>query len=251
MAVKFNTQNIKLVSDSLKKFGITNPELIKGILVTSGKETGLNFISEFSYRNTPNKRIREVFGRRVGDLSDLELSELKKDNIAFFDLVYGGRMGNDQPGDGWKYRGRGPNQTTGKNAYEKLGLELGLDLVKNPDLLNDPKIGADVLAKFFKNVLNAGIATGAYKKFGVTKLSDITDPQTGTKVAVQSNAGLKTNFNNNVVQEGYKKALSYIDIVSPYVMTPAEAKKKLPRRIIIPGLVLLFAGGYYYWNYVR
>jgi len=226
MAVKFNEKNIKLVKDSLEKFGIKNPNLQTGILVTAGKETGLNFISEYSYRNTKNPRIRETFGKYLKDFDDNELNELKKDNIAFFDQVYGGRMGNDQPGDGWKYRGRGPNQTTGKGAYRKLGNELGIDLVNNPDLLNDPKIGSDVLAKYFKNVLDAGFKTGAYKKFGVTDLKDIKDPKIGTQVAVQSNAGLKTNFNNTTVQEGYNKALTYIDLLNPYTMTKAVFKKK-------------------------
>lgn len=53
--------------------------------------------------------------------------------------VYNGRMGNNLgTDDGWNYRGRGASQTTGKDAYAKLGEFMGLDLIANPDLVNDP-----------------------------------------------------------------------------------------------------------------
>lgn len=54
--------------------------------------------------------------------------------------AYNGRMGN-RPGtdDGWNYRGRGPAQTTGREAYDKLGKLLNLDLVAHPELINTPE----------------------------------------------------------------------------------------------------------------
>lgn len=58
-----------------------------------------------------------------------------------FNIVYGNRMGNGGPesGDGFRYRGRGPMQTTGKSAYAKYGKRMGVDLVANPDLILDPR----------------------------------------------------------------------------------------------------------------
>ena len=53
--------------------------------------------------------------------------------------VYNGRMGNAlNSNDGYNFRGRGATQTTGRDGYNALGQHLGLDLVNNPDLVNDP-----------------------------------------------------------------------------------------------------------------
>jgi len=56
------------------------------------------------------------------------------------ELAYGGRMGNaPAPSeDGYRYRGRGFIQTTGKNGYQELATLTGLDLVNSPELINDP-----------------------------------------------------------------------------------------------------------------
>jgi putative chitinase len=56
------------------------------------------------------------------------------------ELAYGGRMGNaPAPSeDGYKYRGRGLIQTTGKTGYADLAALTGLDLVNSPELVTDP-----------------------------------------------------------------------------------------------------------------
>jgi len=69
---------------------------------------------------------------------------------AYFNKVYDGRMGNTSPGDGYKYRGRGFIQITGKDMYIRVGKLIGEDLVGNPDLANKPEIAAKIVPAFFQ-----------------------------------------------------------------------------------------------------
>jgi predicted chitinase len=64
---------------------------------------------------------------------------------------YEGRvdLGNDKPGDGVKYKGRGPIEITGKGMYRLCGLALGLDLITKPELLEDSANGFKASAWFW------------------------------------------------------------------------------------------------------
>lgn len=68
---------------------------------------------------------------------------------AIANSVYGGRMGNTLPGDGWRYRGRGLFQLTGKDNYRRCGLALGLPLIDEPDLMLEPGPAAMAAAWFW------------------------------------------------------------------------------------------------------
>lgn len=63
----------------------------------------------------------------------------KPESIA--NKVYANRYGNGDvlSGDGWRYRGRGLIQITFKDNYEECSDDMGIDFVKNPDLLLTPK----------------------------------------------------------------------------------------------------------------
>ncbi|MEN4279043.1 glycoside hydrolase family 19 protein [Serratia marcescens] len=76
------------------------------------------------------KRLTDYQCRMLGRTAQ---QPAKQEAIA--NLVYGGRMGNSASGDGWKYRGRGPLQTTGLKNYMACGPALKLDLVGHPELL--------------------------------------------------------------------------------------------------------------------
>ena len=60
-------------------------------------------------------------------------------------------LGNDMPGDGIKYKGRGYIQLTGKYNYKRAGDAIGVDLVKNPQLVEKPEIAAKVAVWFWQN----------------------------------------------------------------------------------------------------
>jgi hypothetical protein len=65
--------------------------------------------------------------------------------------VYKTTDGNSAPGDGFKYRGRGFIQHTGKNQYAAISKATGTDLLSNPDALNSPEVAAKAIAWFFLN----------------------------------------------------------------------------------------------------
>lgn len=119
---------------------INTPVRRAHFLAQAGVESGgfrqvqesLNYSIEgltiFGPRLNVNQRAR--LGRSPGEKA---LSTAQQAEIA--ELVYGGRYGNDRPGDGWKYRGRGLKQITFRDNYRACGKALGLDLEDNPDLL--------------------------------------------------------------------------------------------------------------------
>lgn len=95
------------------------------------------------------ERLMSVFKKRFRSLSDARAVAAKGPE-AIAERVYGGRMGNTQAGDGYKYRGRGYVQLTGKDNYAAASKELGIDLVNNPDMAADPAVAAKVAAWYWK-----------------------------------------------------------------------------------------------------
>lgn len=59
-------------------------------------------------------------------------------------------LGNTQPGDGFRFFGRGFLQLTGRYNYERAGREIGIDLVNNPDLAADPEISLRITRWFWR-----------------------------------------------------------------------------------------------------
>jgi peptidoglycan L-alanyl-D-glutamate endopeptidase CwlK len=64
-------------------------------------------------------------------------------------------LGNTYPGDGAKFKGRGFVQLTGRSNYQRIGRQVGADLIGDPELCNDPRIAGRILAQFLKNAESA------------------------------------------------------------------------------------------------
>lgn len=129
-----------LIVETMNDFGIDTPKRQAYFIAQMGTESGgyrsvqesLNYsvagLALFGPRLTMAQR--EKLGRKADEGA---LSAQRQAAIA--NIVYGGRYGNNAPGDGWKYRGRGLKQVTFRANYEACGQVLGLDLVNDPDLL--------------------------------------------------------------------------------------------------------------------
>ena len=82
----------------------------------------------------------------------------------YFEGVYGAgtsigsKLGNTATGDGYRYRGRGFIQLTGKSNYATFGKRVNQNLLANPDLALNPTVAAQVLAAYFKD---RGVAAAA------------------------------------------------------------------------------------------
>lgn len=138
---------VGIVMDSLKGAGIASEKAIANILATIKAESGFRPRSEeLNYSSA--EKIQKTFG--VGRVPTLEFAQQFVGNPeALANEMYKKTDGNKEPGDGWKYRGRGFIQHTGRNQYEGIKKFTGVDVVSNPDLLNDPVLAAKAVAYFF------------------------------------------------------------------------------------------------------
>lgn len=168
------SKNLDLIEKALIKIGITNTKIIRAVKANAMKESGGQPIEEnLNYGSTSNERIRSIFGARAKKYTDVELDTIKKDKSAMGELMYGpdsGQvgmwLGNTTAGDGYKYRGRGFIQITGKGNYTAASLAIYKDtkLVTNPEYALDAVGAADTCAWF----INRSLASFT-KKMGIPR----------------------------------------------------------------------------------
>lgn len=123
--------------------GITTPLRLAHFLAQAFHETdGLRIERESG--NYTVQRIVEVFGpgRSSAAIGMTEAVKLANNGPALFERTYGlgnpklaKELGNTQVGDGWKYRGGGILQTTGRGNYRRYGQKCGVNFEGNPELV--------------------------------------------------------------------------------------------------------------------
>lgn len=130
--------------------------------------------------------------------------EYASDPVKLANLVYNTgrrpekRYGNrvEVPSDGWNYRGRGFNQITFRGSYEKYSKLLGVDLVNDPELLNEPSIAARAAVIFIQNRWKSKKNLGANPQFS--------DQKTANLWAARANAGWGKGMESSPVQRAIK-----------------------------------------------
>lgn len=95
------------------------------------------------------QRISEVWPRRFPTAASAEHLAHRPDALA--EAVYGGRMGNESPGDAAKYPGRGLIMVTGLAGYRRAGEWAGQDFLDIPDLLEQPHFALDCACSWWEN----------------------------------------------------------------------------------------------------
>jgi putative chitinase len=118
----------------MEKFSINNPLRLAHFLSQCAHESG-NFKFVTENLNYSAAGLRAVFGKYFKDEATAKAFERKPERIA--NRVYSSRMGNgdEASGDGWKFRGRGYLQTTGKSNYAEFDKIVEDDILANPELM--------------------------------------------------------------------------------------------------------------------
>ena len=151
--------------DAMGKYGINTP-LRKAHFLAQVAHESANFTSTRESLNYSVDALLKLFPRRI-DKATAERIGRKPgqpaDQEAIANAIYGGEwgaknLGNTEPGDGWRFIGRGYIQITGRDNYTAAAKFLGLGgrLLSNPALLESPELAAHSAAYFWNSrALNA------------------------------------------------------------------------------------------------
>jgi putative chitinase len=125
---------IAQLPDTIAKFELNTPLRLAHFLAQAGHESG-GFKAVNENLNYGAKGLLGIFKKYFPTEEKAKLYERKPEKIA--NLVYGGRMGNgpEASGEGFKFRGRGYIQLTGKDNYKAFDAVVTESIVDNPDLV--------------------------------------------------------------------------------------------------------------------
>lgn len=205
--------------DILPKYDITTVERVAGFVAQCAHESG-DFKTLEENLNYSEKSLNAVFGRYFGpgkrNAAEYARNPEKIANYVYMDEFRSkaGQMGNTQPGDGWRFRGRGLKQLTGRNNYTAFGKTVGMTAEQAAEYVATEK-GAIESACWFWNSkkLNAVADTGDIVKM--------------TKIINGGNIGLADR------KERFEKALSVLGGKKSVSSAPekASAESSKPAKV--------------------
>jgi putative chitinase len=125
---------IAMIPDTAAKFGINTPLRLAHFLAQCGHESG-GFRLTQENLNYSAKGLNGIFKKYFP--TEASASPYNRNPQKIANKVYSNRMGNgtEASGDGYKFRGRGYIQLTGKDNYTAFGKSIGVDMTVNPDLV--------------------------------------------------------------------------------------------------------------------
>lgn len=139
------------LAGAMAEYEIWTPLRMAHFLAQIGHESGcLQFTREIWGPTAQQKRYERDFSAPWPEtVAQSKQPEYAKNRLAF-------NLGNTEPGDGSRYRGRGLIQVTGRANYARASKALGQDFVANPEMLESPRWAAMSAAEFWgRNGCNA------------------------------------------------------------------------------------------------
>jgi putative chitinase len=126
---------IAMIPDTAAKFGINTPLRLAHFLAQCGHESA-GFKATQENLNYSAKGLMGIFKKYFP--TEVLAKQYERNPQKIASKVYGGRMGNgaEATGEGYKFRGRGYIQLTGKDNYTAFGKAIGEDIVANPDVVS-------------------------------------------------------------------------------------------------------------------
>lgn len=148
-----NANEIELLQ-AAREAGITSRVELANFMAQMGHESlGFTRLEEsFIYRQgVAQIPVQSVLreGHAAAEAARLDALHGRPQELAR--LMYGGRMGNDDAGDGYLYRGRGYTQLTGEQNYRDAGTGVNLDLVRHPELAANRANAVDIAVWFWQD----------------------------------------------------------------------------------------------------
>lgn len=146
-----NTQYLQYINAMAKDWGIqTKAEMclfLANVLVESQGFNDKDLRENFNYKP---ENLYKTFKKYIASEDDAR-KLLAKGPEAVANRVYGGRLGNKKPDDGWRFRGGGLIQTTGRYNYSLVGKAIKEDLINFPNRIAEPNIATKTALYYWQS----------------------------------------------------------------------------------------------------